>query len=66
MDSIIELRKKELPALRKELRHCELELTKIKILVSIWKEKAIHKLHSARKYVARILTIINEKLNNKS
>lgn len=66
MISIVELRKKDLSALNKDLRVAEFALWKIKILVSTWKEKAIHKLHEAKKHIAQLKTVLNEKLQNKS
>lgn len=66
MIELVDLRKSDISALNKELKSAELACSKLKILVSIWKEKAVHKLSIAKKYIARIKTILNEKLNNKS
>ena len=57
-----ELRQKNIQELRSEHAKMVADLTAFSLLFAKGKEKSNHKLRKMRKDIARILTIINEKL----
>ena len=61
MHSKKDLRKQGKATLNKEAVATRFLINKLKLMVVSWKEKASHKVANAKKYLARILTIANEK-----
>ena len=60
MFELIELQKMPLKGLLKELGEARVELFKTKFEVETGQEKASHKIKKLKKYIAYILTLINE------
>ncbi|MFH1720709.1 MAG: 50S ribosomal protein L29 [Patescibacteria group bacterium] len=60
MVDLEELQKIPLKSLLKELGEARIELFKVKFEVETGQEKASHKIKKLKKYIAQILTIIND------
>lgn len=60
IESMIELRKKTMPDLQKEVAKLSDNLTLFKVRFSLQKEKNSSVLRQTRKNIARIMTVLNE------
>ncbi len=59
MQTLAELRKKDVKGLHAELVIARIEAAKVKMPVKMRQDKKTHVAHGHKKYIAQILTLIN-------